>query len=166
LVGTAFLQSGIEVARRNAELQYSEANPVPVATLSEHVVEFANAWAGMQRQWLRKLSLAERIKFDALTTDTERDAFKILRNWSQAVSSDSDFKAQCQSLGDRLGIELSGAAKIRRRFCALGILKQTAAYVPHKLCARYRWAASDEPTRSQAVLLASRWQDDPGDSRL
>jgi hypothetical protein len=166
LIGTAFLQCGIDVARRNAELQHSEANPVPVATLSEHLIEFANAWAGMQRQWLRKLYPAERIKFDALTTDTERDAFKILRNWSQAVPTDPDFKAQCQSLGNRLGIELSGAAKIRRRLCALGILKETAAYVPHKLCARYRWAANEEPTRRQAALLTSDWHGDPGDVRL
>jgi hypothetical protein len=34
----------------------------------------------MQRKWLWKLIPAERIKFDALATDNEREAFKIVRN--------------------------------------------------------------------------------------
>jgi hypothetical protein len=161
LVGTAFLQVSREVARKNADLQHIEANPAPVASLNEHLVEFDKAWAGMQRKWLSKLSPAERIKFDALTTDTERDAFRTLRNWSQ--TSHPDFKAHCETLGNRLGIELSSAAKIRRRFCSLGILRQTAPYVPHKLAARYRWTAADEPTRKQGALLVNQWQGDPGE---
>ena len=153
LVGTAFFQCGGEVARRNAELQYHEANPVPVATPEEHLTEFDQAWAGMERQWRRKLSPCDREKFDSLTTDTERDAFRILRNWSQTDSP--DFKAHCRTLSQRLGITLQGAASIRRRFCASGILRQTARYVPHKLAARYEWLASREPNRRQATLISA-----------
>ena len=73
-------------------------------------------------------------------TDTLRGAFRILRNWSQADAP--DFKAHCRSLGGRLGVTLQGAANIRRHFCSLGILWQTAQYVPHKLAARYKWTAN------------------------
>jgi len=141
LVGTVFLQAGSEVARKNAELQHGEAGPTPVAPLSEHLTEFDELWAGMERKWLRKLSSPERKKFDALTTDTEREAFRILRNWSQTDSA--DFKAHCRSLASRLGVTLKTAANIRHRFCALGILRQTAPYVPHKLAARYKWTANN-----------------------
>ena len=40
LVGAAFLQAGRDVAKRNAELQHGEANPVLIATLPEHLAEF------------------------------------------------------------------------------------------------------------------------------
>jgi hypothetical protein len=142
LVGVAFHQAGKEVARKNAELQYGEATTTPVASLDEHLSDFDKAWAGMERKWKRKLSPSERAKFDSLTTDTERDAFRILRNWSQTDSP--DFKAHCRSLGNRLGITLQGAASIRVRFCSLGVLKQTAPYVPKKLAARYEWLADRE----------------------
>ena len=140
LIGHLFFQVGREIAWKQAEFQYNEANPAPVASLDEHLVDFEKAWAGMERQWRRKLSPVEREKFDALTTENERDAFRILRNWSQ--TDKPDFFAHCQTLGDRLGITLQGAANIRVRFCSLGILKQTAPYVRHKLAARYAWMAN------------------------
>jgi hypothetical protein len=164
LVGALFLQCGREVARKIAESQHTEASPAPVASLDEHLTEFDLAWAGMQRQWLRKLSPAEGTKFGALTTDNERDAFKILRNWSQTDSP--DFKAHCRTLGERLGITLPGAANIRRRFCSARIMRQTKPYVPHKLAARYRWITNHEPKRKQTALISSQWNGDPGDARL
>ena len=140
LVGTAYFQTGREVARKNAELQHGEANPQPAASLAEHLAEFDKAWAGMERKWQRSLSKTERQKFDSLTTDTERDAFRILRNWSQ--TDKPDFKVHCRSLGVRLGMTWEGARNIRLRFCGLGILQKTAGYVPHKLAARYKWRAA------------------------
>jgi hypothetical protein len=143
LVGTLFFQCGEELARRQAEIQHSQADPAPVASFEEHLAEFDDAWVGMERKWKRELSPGEREKFDSLTTDAERDAFRILRNWSRTDSP--DFKAHCRSLSERLGITLQGAASIRRRFCQRQILRQTAPYVPHRLAARYRWIAEANP---------------------
>jgi hypothetical protein len=137
LVGAAFLQAGREVARRNAEMQYNEAEPTPAATLPEHLSEFDEMWAGMERKWTAKLSFAEREKFDSLSTDNDREAFRILRNWSQTKSH--DFKVHCASLSNRLDVTLKTASNIRRRFCSLEILRKTAEYVPHKFAARFRW---------------------------
>ena len=82
----------------------------------------------------------ERAKFDHLTTDNDSCAFRILRNWSQ--NDHPDFKVHCRSLAKRLGVSSSKtASNIRSRFCSLGILRQTADYVAHKLAARYEWIA-------------------------
>jgi hypothetical protein len=164
LVGALFLQCGREVARKTAELQHAEASPAPVASLEEHLAEFDQAWAGIQRHWLRKLTPAERIKFDALITNNEREAFRIIRNWSQ--TDDPDFKVHCKSLAHRLGITLQGASNLRRRFCGAEILKQTAQYVPHRLAARYKWIAGGESKREQAALVSTQWNGDPGDADL
>ena len=142
LVGALFFQAGRKVARTHAARQHSEANPAPSAALDEHYVEFEEAWAGMERRWKGQLSSVEREKFDALSTEIERDAFRILRNWSRMDSGSRDFKAHCRTLSERLNITLQGAASIRRRFCSLGILRQTAKCVPHKLAACYQWCAN------------------------
>jgi hypothetical protein len=97
-------------------------------------------WAGMERKWLAKLSLSEREKFESLNINNDRDAFRILQNWSQTDSP--DFYAHCETLGRRLDIKLSGAAKLRRRFCSLGILRQTDRYIPRKKAARYKWTGN------------------------
>jgi hypothetical protein len=140
LVGAAYHQAGCEVAKKNAELQYGEANPVPESSLEEHLADFDKAWAGLHRRWLGRLSIEERKKFDSLTTEAESDAFRILRNWAQTDSL--DFKVHCRSLGNRIGISWRGASKLRSRFCMLGILRPTAPYVPRKLAARYEWTAN------------------------
>jgi hypothetical protein len=105
-----------------------------------------------------ELSPSEREKHDSLTTETEREAFRIIRNWSQTDSGDSDFYVHCRTLGERLGITLQGAADIRRRFCSSGILRKTAEYEPHKKAARYEWIASREPKRKQSALSMSGWK--------
>jgi hypothetical protein len=138
LVGTIFHQVGKEMARLNAEAQYVEASPAPAASLTEHLAEFQALWSGMEQKWLRKLSPSERGKFDSLRQWPDRDAFRIIRNWKNA-STEFDFKVVCKSLADRLGATLKTASNIRRRFCVLGILKQTVPYVPHKLAARFQW---------------------------
>lgn len=166
LVGTAFFQAGKSVVRKNAEFQHRKATPVPVATLHEHLAEFDQAWSGWESKWKEKLSPVEQEKFGHLTTEAERDAFRILHNWSQTDSP--DFYVSCESLGARLGKTPRGASKLRRRFCENGILRQTAPYVPHKLCARFKWTAGAEANRKQAGLILpfQQWNGDPGDSRL
>jgi hypothetical protein len=166
LVGTGLFQAGREVVRKNAELQCSEATPAPTGTLEEHLQEFDEAWSGWERKWLAGLSAAERQKYDALTTQEQRDAFRIIRNWSHTVVA-GEFKIRCQSLGDRLGMSLKGASKLRRKFCELGILKQTKPYVANIFCGRFRWTAGAEPKLNQSTLIPpSLWNGDPGDVAL
>jgi hypothetical protein len=153
--------------RKNAACQYKEAKPTPVATLDKHLTEFdREVWPWKEQEWKAKLSPSEREKFDRLTTEIQRDAFRILRNWSQTDSS-PDFKIHCESLGKRLGVSPCGAGKLRLKFCDLGILRQTAPYVPLKRCARFEWTARAEPKRHQSTLMSpSQWNGDPDDARL
>jgi hypothetical protein len=135
--------------------------------LEEHLKEFDEAWDWKAREWKGKLNAQERQKFDNLTTENDRDAFRIIRNWSQTQTEAHEFKIRCESLADRLGITLRGASKIRRRFSSLGLLKQTKPYVPNKFCARFKWLTNDERKRSQATLISpEQWNGDPGDAAL
>ena len=164
LVGTGLFQADREVVRKNAAIQYREATPTPKASEREHLEEFDEAWLGWERKWFAGLSAAERQKYEALTTQHEREGFRILRNWSQ-IANAGEFKIRCQSLGDRLGMSLKGANKLRRKLCELGILKQTRPYIANKFCARFRWTAGAEPKRHQSTRISpSPWNGDPGDA--
>ena len=60
----------------------------------EHLNEFVRkCGAGKEREWKAKLSPRERERLDDLTTEVQRDAFCILRNWSQTARP--DFKIHC-----------------------------------------------------------------------
>jgi hypothetical protein len=132
LVGAAFWQCGREVAEENARLQFEEAQPRPASSLGEHLAEFAEAWEGMERQWLSSLAATEREVFDTLTTTNERSAFRIIKSWSRWEGNDPrNFYITVEALARRLGISVRGAGKLRRRFCQpLGILKKISDYIP------------------------------------
>ncbi len=138
LVSEGFPQASRDVVRQNGALQYSEATSVPATSLEDHLLDFDEMWCGLWEQWLASVTEAECEKVSALRTETQRDAFRILRGWSRADQQD-DFYAHALSLAERLGISLQGACELRKRFCALGILKKTQDYVPRQLAARYKW---------------------------
>jgi hypothetical protein len=143
LVGHIFRQVGREVAQRNAELQYNEKAVPTTATLSEHLQEFDELWDWWETQWLTELSASERKKFHALRLESnDRPAFRIIRNFARLVNDhEDDFKIVAEHLATRLGVTLQTACNIRLRFCDSGILESTAAHVPHKFAARFRWIA-------------------------
>ena len=143
MVDYIFRQVGRDVARRNAELQYSEKTVTTAATPAEHLQELEELWDWWEAQWLAELSESERKKFEALPINSnDRTAFRIVRNFARLVNEHGcDFKIVAEHLAKRLPATLQTACNIRRRFCDAKILQPTVAYVPHKLAARYRWIA-------------------------
>jgi len=138
LVAEIFHQSSRAVARDNARLQYAEASPAPRTSLDAHLAEFDRAWDDMERQWRDTLTTLEQEKFGALSTPNDREAFRVIRNWSRHDSA-SDFPIATESLAKRLRVTVQTACNIRTHFCPLGILRQTADYIPHKAAARFQW---------------------------
>jgi hypothetical protein len=141
LVDHIFRQVGRGTALANAEAQHREAVIVPKATLGEHIEEFTEYWQWKLSGWLSELPEAELTRFDRLSTENERDAVRIIQSFARLAASNSerDFKIQCQSLADRLGITLAGASKIRMKLSELGFIRPTAPYVPKKFAARFKW---------------------------
>jgi hypothetical protein len=122
LLGTGLFQAGREVVRKNAEIQYREATPTPKASEREHLEEFDKAWLGWESEWFAGLSVAEREKYEELTTQHEREGFRIIRNWSQ-IATAGEFKIRSQSLGDRSECHSAarascGGDSARRVFCS------------------------------------------------
>jgi hypothetical protein len=141
LVGEVFHQIGRQSALRLCQLQFEKKTVAARAGLKEHLSSFQELWRGLEKIWLVSLSESERAKFSALTTENERDAFRIIRSYARKAEQDgaTDFPIVRDNLAERLGVTDKGAAWIRDKFVLLGITAQTAKYVPNKSSARFKW---------------------------
>jgi hypothetical protein len=109
LVYCIFRQVGHEVARLIADIQYRAARFQPKAMLAEHLEEFEELWTWVTNQWRTDLSDAERETFSKLETETQRDLFRILKNFARhaATTKQPDFPFPIQHVASRLGVALS-----------------------------------------------------------
>ncbi len=144
LTGTIFYQVGREMAERIAIEQFHAKLVSTKASLSEHLADFSNYWRGLERRWRARLSVAEQDLLDALPTEINRDAFRIVKNYSRLAVAESrkDFPIVRNDLAARLGITGAGAGKMRLRFCRMGIIRHVKDYQPNRTAARYIWTAN------------------------
>jgi hypothetical protein len=141
LTANMFHQVGYRMAGWIARAHYAEKQVSTRATLERHLKDFRSAWTGLHKEWLALLSDREREVLQSLSTEHERDAFRIVRSFARKAALDEaeDFPIVRDNLGDRLGISGRGAGGVRDKLEKLGIIKCTKGYVPNKAAARYRW---------------------------
>ena len=145
LVGEIFRQVGYEMARGIAEAQFSESTVKMAATKKEHLAEFDGLWEGMNKMFLSELNDKEKAIFDVLSTDHEKDAFRIIHSYARLAHAESrnDFPVAMGNLGERIGVTLPGAANIIGRLIAKGAILRTRTYQANKRAAYYRWLLHD-----------------------
>jgi hypothetical protein len=144
LVCCIFRQVGRQVARWMADAQHKAARFQPNATLSEHLEEFEEFWNWMIERWRFELSDCEQEIFFKLQTETERDLFRILKNFARYAEQkgELDFPFPIQHVADRLGVSFQYVSELRKRFVASCIILLTAPPIINRSAARFRWAAS------------------------
>jgi hypothetical protein len=141
LVFYIFRQVGHQVALLNADAQYRGAGIKPNATLAEHLDEFEELWTWISKQWLAELTDVEQERFLELETETQRDLFRILRNFARyaATKGQTDFPFSLQNVATRLGVSFQHASKLRQRFAKVSIIVQTVPAMTNRSAARFRW---------------------------
>jgi hypothetical protein len=132
---------GHQVARTIADAQYRAARVQPNATLAEHLEEFEELWNWMRDTWWRELSDAEKEIFSKLETETQRDLFRILKNFARFATEkgESDFPFPIEHVAARLEVSFQHVSKLRRRFVERSIIAQTAPAETNRSAARFRW---------------------------
>ncbi|MBA3353076.1 MAG: hypothetical protein H0U23_11770 [Blastocatellia bacterium] len=144
LVGRLHVMFCHEAARRIAKWQFENKTVDTEADLAQHLAEFEDMWRRKLIAWRETLSLREAQQFERLTTEPERDAFRIIRDFHRSAthSGGAEFFISRDSLADRIGISGQGAGKLCHRFCKLGIILPTLDYVPNRRCTYYKWTAA------------------------
>ena len=142
LVYWIFRQVGHQVARELADRQYQAARVQPKAILAEHLEEFEEVWSWTAKQWRVELSDLEQEVFSNLQTETQRDLFRILKNFERyaATNGQADFPFSVENVAARLGVSFQHVSRLRERFVAASIIVQTASAVTNRSAARFRWA--------------------------
>jgi hypothetical protein len=140
LVYCIFRQVGHPVARRLADAQYNAARFQPNATLAEHLEEFEELWKWVTDQWHGELSDAEQKAFSKLETETERDLFRILKNFARyaAEKDQTDFPFPIQHVATRLGVSFQFVSKLRQRFVDASIIVQSEQPITNRRAGRFR----------------------------
>lgn len=143
LTGALFHQVGREMAWRIAAEQFRTKRVETRAGLREHRENFCDCWGGLEKDWLARLTDAERNSLESLATQHQRDAFRIVKSYARYAreSAADDFPIACANLGERLGITGRGAAIIRVKLASVGIVRFTQPYRPNRAAARYVWTA-------------------------
>jgi hypothetical protein len=154
LVGQMFPQVGHDMARRIAEEQFRSRTVKTVASLPKHMESFSGLWRGLRRRWRAGLTQAERRRFDDLDTENLKDAFRIVRSYQRlaVATGATDFPVAAQNLGERLGVSLQGACKIRDALVNKRVIARTAPYQRHAQAARYRWTCDGSGQNSGGSL--------------
>jgi hypothetical protein len=106
LVYCIFRQVSHQCARRLADVQYHGARVQPNATLAEHLEEFEELWNWMTNQWHVGLSDVEQEMYSKLKSESERDLFRILKNFARhaAAKKETDFPFPIQHVAHRLAL--------------------------------------------------------------
>ena len=108
--------------------------------------EFEELWNWMTDQWRAELSDTEQETFALLGTETERDLFRILRNFARyaAHKKQRTFPFPIQHVAARLGVSFQYVSKLRQRFLDNSIIRQTEPAITNRQAARVCWCLTLE----------------------
>ena len=106
MVGFLIVRCSYGVALEFANWQFNTKTVETNADLSEHLADFESIWAWSLSEWRETLNKWESIKFEGLTTDTDRDAFRIIRDFHRSASHSggAEFPISRDSLAARLAV--------------------------------------------------------------
>jgi hypothetical protein len=147
LVAEMFHQIGYVSACKIVETHYREASVPMQATREEHIKEFEAMWSGLHQTWLLSLHTGERIVFDSLRSENERDGFRIVKSFQRKAAQDGrrDFPVARNNFAARLGITHVGGGHVRDRLAAAGVIELTTHYVQYRRATHYRWLLEESP---------------------
>src|SRR5262249_26418843 len=93
------------------------------------------------RSMQAELSDVEQEAFSKLETETERDLFRILKNFARYAvgKGQTDFPFPIQHVVSRLGVSFQYVSKLWQRFVDASIIVQTAPAITNRSAARFRW---------------------------
>ena len=138
LVGELIHKFGRQLSERIIRQHYDLYKENITTSLKEHMREFTAAWDSFLNKAINSLSESERRIFDELNTEPQREAFLLIRSFSNLATT--DFPVGLFSLADRLSITPAGADCVIKKLIDDAIEKTADAQINRK-SARYRWIA-------------------------
>lgn len=139
LIGEGVFHFGRDVLRNAAISLYNEASPTCASPLSEHLMEFVEAYEGaLTSLVLPRLSPSETEVLNSLGTQSLRDVFIICQNYARRGSG--QFFCSTKRLSKCVGLSFQRIAQIRAKFEREGYMqKLPGGFIPGVQAFRYQW---------------------------
>jgi hypothetical protein len=147
LVLEVFNQVGYGQAEFMAGLQFDGKQVTTQENRGQHMKEFRAVWAGCEKRFTVSLNNRERLIYESLRRQSQRDKFRIVRSWSQFARDRGhrEFPISIASLAERVGEAIPSVSAFRNLLIQREVLHQLEAYEAGVKCGRYRWLLEETP---------------------
>jgi hypothetical protein len=141
LIGDLVHKFGFQKAREIVQRHYQIYKSNIGTPFQDHYAEFENAWGGQTEKIRDRFTATEKAAFDHLSTDHQREAFRIVWAFAGAAAYEGkqEFPIVRDSLADRLSVTQAGASSVVQALVRAGAIRVTRAYRPHVSSTLYEW---------------------------
>lgn len=97
--------------------------------------QFRNAWKSFHKKKIKQMSDSQRVLFDKLQTEPQREAFLLCRSFAALKK---EFPLSQASLADRVGVTQQGAGYVIAKLISAGAIEKTADAKTNSKSAYYK----------------------------
>jgi len=136
LTGELSHKFGLQLSERIVSRHYELYRDKITTGRDDHMREFCKAWKSFRKKKEKQMSDSERILFDKLQTEPQREAFLLCRSFAALKK---EFPLSQTSLADRVGVTQQGAGYVIAKLIALRVIERTADAKTNLKSACYKW---------------------------
>jgi hypothetical protein len=146
LIGELSHKFGLQLSEQIVSQHYEMYRDNVTTGRDDHMREFRNAWKSFRKEKIKQMTDSERIKFDKLQTEPQREAFLLCKSFTEL---NRKFPLPQVSLADSVGVTQQGAGCVIAKLIAFRVIERTADAKTNLESACYVWIA-DEATRAKS----------------
>jgi hypothetical protein len=146
LIGELSHKFGFGLSEQIVAQHYERYRDNVTTGRDDHMREFRNAWRSFCKEKINQMTDSERIKFDKLKTEPQREALLLCQSFAKL---NKEFPLSQSSLADRIGLTQQGAGYVIAKLISLDAINRTAAAKTNRESAYYVWTAN-EATRAKS----------------
>jgi hypothetical protein len=137
LTGELYHKFGFQLSERIVAQHYKLYRDNVTTGRDDHMLEFRNAWKSFRGKKDKQMTSSERVLFDKLQTEPQREAFLLCRSFATLKK---EFPLPQSSLADRIGVTQQGAGYVIARLIKIGAIRKTADAKTNSRSAYYKWS--------------------------
>ena len=137
LIGELSHKFGLQLSERIVTQHYALYHDKVTTGHDDHMREFHSAWKSFRKEKEKQMTDAERVRFDKLQTEPQREAFLLCRSFAELKK---EFPLSQASLADRVGVTQQGAGYVIEKLISVGAIEKTANAKTNRKSAYYKWS--------------------------
>jgi len=139
LIGELSHKFGLQLSEQIVAQHYEMYCDNVTTGRDDHMFKFRNAWKSFRKEKIKQMTDSERIKFDMLNTEPQREAFLLCRSFANGKA---EFPLSQSSLADRVGVTQQGAGCVIAKLIAFRVIERKADAKTNLESACYAWIAN------------------------